>query len=85
MAALARLELSPAEEERFCGQLSQALDFIGALNELDASGIEPMSHALDISNVFRGDKRDARFPRDMWKANAPAADYGHFQVPKIIE
>ena len=85
VAALARLELSPEEVDRFSGQLSVVLDFINTLNELDTSGIEPMSHALEINNVFREDRREAKFPPDTWSANAPAAEYGHFRVPKIIE
>ncbi|MDH4183002.1 MAG: Asp-tRNA(Asn)/Glu-tRNA(Gln) amidotransferase subunit GatC [Nitrospinota bacterium] len=85
VASLARLKLEPAEEELFRGQLSQVLDFINTLGELDTSSVEPMSHALDVKNVFREDRQEDRFDKQLWKANAPSQDYGHFRVPKIIE
>ncbi|MDH5478217.1 MAG: Asp-tRNA(Asn)/Glu-tRNA(Gln) amidotransferase subunit GatC [Nitrospinota bacterium] len=85
VAALARLELSPEEQRMFGGQLSQVLDYINTLNELDTSDVEPMSHALNITNVFREDVEMEKFPRKAWQANAPSQDSGHFRVPKIIE
>ncbi|MDH5510510.1 MAG: Asp-tRNA(Asn)/Glu-tRNA(Gln) amidotransferase subunit GatC [Nitrospinota bacterium] len=85
VATLARLQLTQEEEATFGGQLSQILDFISALNELDTTNVEPMSHALDITNVYRDDAEDGKFPADSWRANAPSQDFGHLRVPKIIE
>ena len=85
VATLARLELTPEEETTFGGQLSQILDFINTLNELDTSSVEPTSHALDITNVYRDDLEEGKFPADTWRVNAPSRDFGHLRVPKIIE
>ena len=84
VSRLARLQLSEAEIEKFTGQLSDILDYISKLNELDIEGVPPTAHVLDITNVFREDKVDA--PRiDSMESMAPEFDKGHFRVPKVIE
>lgn len=85
VATLARLELEDDEVEQFAGQLSKVLDYIEQLNELDTDGVEPTSHALDLANVFRDDRVNRPFDADVWGANAPSKDQGHFRVPKVIE
>ena len=55
VAHLARLSLSPAEEEQFGAQLAGILGYIEKLKELDVSGIEPTAHAVPLVNVFRPD------------------------------
>ena len=81
VAALAHLELTPAEVERFTSQLNGILEYMDQLNELDTSGVEPTSHVLPLSNVLREDEAG----RDEVLANAPQQDRDHFVVPKIIE
>ncbi len=84
IASLARLSLSKEEEERLAEQLSEVLDYIEKLNELDTSGIPPMSHVLDLHSVFREDAVDQRISRDDALKNAPDADGSYFRVPKVI-
>ena len=50
---LAKLELSPQEKERAKKDMEEMLDYIDKLNELDVSGVEPMSHVFPVNNVFR--------------------------------
>ena len=58
-------ELSPEEKEQAKEDMAKMLDYIDTLNELDTSGVEPMSHVFPVHNVFRedvvtnGDERDA--------------------------
>ncbi len=85
VATLARLKLSKEEEKIFAKQLSAVLDYIGQLDELETDSVEPTSHALDITNVFREDAAEIRFEKDSWSSNAPAKDHGHFRVPKVID
>jgi len=85
VAALARLKLSAEEEELFAAQLSDVLEYINQLNELDTDSIEPTSHPVDLVNVFREDEVSQQFDPGIWKLNAPAEGHGHFRVPKIIE
>ena len=51
---LAKLELSPEEKERAKEDMAKMLDYIDTLNELDTSGVEPMSHVFPVHNVFPG-------------------------------
>ena len=52
---LAKLELSDEEKEAAKKDMGRMLDYIDQLNELDTSGVEPMSHVLPVRNVFRED------------------------------
>jgi len=85
VARLARLELSREEKEVFGRQLDQILEHMEQLNRLDTTGVEPTSHAIPISNVFREDEKKASFPRDDVTVIAPEQEGGCFRVPRIIE
>ena len=85
IARLARLRFSREEEERLTGQLSRILDYMDKLEELDTSGVPPMSHVLDEANVFRSDDAEQRIQRERALAQAPEADEQFFRVPKVIE
>lgn len=81
---LAKLELSRKEKERAKKDMEEMLDYIDKLNELDVSGVEPMSHVFPVNNVFREDiptKNDGS--RDAL-LNAPGVRDGGFEVPKTI-
>jgi aspartyl-tRNA(Asn)/glutamyl-tRNA(Gln) amidotransferase subunit C len=85
VARLARLDLSREEKEVFGKQLDQILEYMEQLNRVDTTGVEPTSHAIPISNVFREDETKPSFPRDEVLGIAPAEEGGYFEVPKIIE
>ncbi len=85
VAKLARLELSEEERETFGSQLEQVLTYMEQLNRLDTTGVEPTSHAIPLSNVFRGDEVRPSFPQEEVLAIAPEEEEGHFKVPRIIE
>jgi len=85
VADLARLELVPGEEERLTGQLNAILGYMDQLAEVDTAGVEPTSHVLPLTNVLRDDLPQPGLTTAEALANAPAAEQGHFAVPKIIE
>ncbi len=85
IAALARLRFSEDQEQRLAQQMSQMLDYVDKLNELDTTGVPPMSHVLDVYNVFRDDVPQQRITREDALRNAPDADNAYFRVPKVIE
>jgi len=85
VAKLARLELSQEEKEIFGRQLDQVLEHMEQLGHLDTAGVEPTSHAIPISNVFREDEARSSFPRGDVLAIAPEEEGGYFRVPRIIE
>lgn len=84
VAKLSRLELSSDELAHFAEQLSSVLEYIAKLNELDLEGIEPMAHAIDVTNVTREDQPVQGLPIDVVLHNAPAKDSPFFMVPKVL-
>ena len=85
VAHLARIALTPDEQEKFGAQLSNILGYIDKLNQLDVSGIEPTAHAVPLVNVFRADEVRPSLPNEEALRNAPASANGLFMVPKIVE
>ena len=85
VAALAQLAISPNDMKSFSEQLSHIVTYIGKLNELDTSTIEPTSHVIPLSNVFREDRQQPSLPVEEAIGNAPDKSPPFFRVPKIIE
>jgi aspartyl-tRNA(Asn)/glutamyl-tRNA(Gln) amidotransferase subunit C len=88
VAGLANLELQPGETAQLATDLDAILGYVEKLNELDTSGIEPMSQVLyDASETpaWRDDRERAGFPQEKSLGNAPERGAGHFKVAKVIE
>jgi aspartyl-tRNA(Asn)/glutamyl-tRNA(Gln) amidotransferase subunit C len=85
VAHLARLALTPEEEQKFQAQLGNILGYIAKLNELDVSSVEPTAHAVPLVNIGRADEARPSLPHDEAMRNAPAQANGLFLVPKIVE
>ena len=82
---LARIDLSADEEARIRPQMQEILKYVDKLNELDVDGIEPMAHAVPLTNVMRGDEVQLSLSHVDVLRNAPRQANGLFVVPKIIE
>ena len=82
---LAKLELSDEEKETAKKDMGRMLDYIDKLNELDTSGVEPMSHVFPVNNVFREDVVTNGDERDKILLNSPEQKDGAFKVPKTVE
>lgn len=85
IAELARLQFTPDEEERLARQMNDVLTYMDKLSQLDTAFVPPMSHVLDLFNVFREDVVRERITREDALSNAPDADEAYFRVPKVIE
>ncbi len=83
-ANLALINLTKKETELFSKQLNNILEYMDKLNQLDTEMVEPISHVLDVLNVFRKDKAKKSLDRKAVLKNAPSAKNGFFQVPKVI-
>jgi aspartyl-tRNA(Asn)/glutamyl-tRNA(Gln) amidotransferase subunit C len=81
---LAKLELNTEEAAAAKKDMEEMLDYIDQLNELDTSGIEPMSHVFPVNNVFREDVVTNGDGSADALANAPSVKDGGFKVPKTI-
>ena len=74
-----------SKKEEAKKDMGRMLDYIDKLNELDTTGVEPMSHVFPVNNVFRKDVVTNGDDRDEILANAPAKKDGAFMVPKTVE
>lgn len=84
VAALARLSFTEAEKHNMVSHLNGVLQYMEELNTLDTSNVEPLSHVIELSNVFRKDELKPCVTREEALKNAPARTEKFFKVPKVI-
>ncbi|MCL1473730.1 Asp-tRNA(Asn)/Glu-tRNA(Gln) amidotransferase subunit GatC [Argonema antarcticum] len=84
VANLARLELTPAEEEQFTTQMGSILEYFEQLSELDVSNVQPTTRAIDVSNITRKDDLRPYPDREAILSCAPDQDGDFFKVPQIL-
>lgn len=84
IANLAKLKYSDEELENFTHQMNEILAYIDKLNELNTDGVEPLSHPVENTNVFRNDEKKKSIERDEALKNAPDSNEEYFKVPKVI-
>jgi aspartyl-tRNA(Asn)/glutamyl-tRNA(Gln) amidotransferase subunit C len=84
VALLGRLRLSPDELDVMTTQLDAILQYMSLLQQVDTDGVEPMAHAMDVSDVFRPDVVLASLPREQALANAPQHDTECYRVPAVL-
>lgn len=82
---LAKLELSREEKEQAKKDMARMLDHIDKLGELDTEGVEPMSHAFSVRNVFREDVVTNGDMRSEILQNAPGEKDGMFMAPRTFD
>jgi aspartyl-tRNA(Asn)/glutamyl-tRNA(Gln) amidotransferase subunit C len=90
VAELANLELEPEETRSMQHDLNAILDHVAQLNELDTSGIVPLSQVSELegatsASTLRPDKIQASLDRAVVMSQAPETDGVFFKVPKVIE
>ena len=89
IAELARLALTDAELDAMARQLGDVVGWVAQLREVNTDGVEPLAHALPVSNVFRDDEPAPSLPLDDALANAPkrrgGAGEGFYSVPAVLE
>ncbi|MEM0965267.1 MAG: Asp-tRNA(Asn)/Glu-tRNA(Gln) amidotransferase subunit GatC [Verrucomicrobiota bacterium] len=85
LSVLARLSLTPEEKEKLGPQLSRIVGYVEQLKEVDVDGVEPMAHAIPLSNVLREDRAEELDDREAFLKNAPASRLSQIVVPPVIE
>lgn len=85
VAHLARLALSDAELEAMARDLSSIVEYVDQLSQVPTDGVEPLAHALDLANVFRGDEPASSLSEDEALANAPDRRGNFFGVPAVLD
>ncbi|MBQ9758298.1 MAG: Asp-tRNA(Asn)/Glu-tRNA(Gln) amidotransferase subunit GatC [Opitutales bacterium] len=85
VSALARIELSDAEKQKFAGDFQTILGFFEKLNTVDVSALEPCAHAFPVYNVLRDDVPAGTLPVEALLKNAPAAREDQIVVPRVVD
>ncbi len=85
IAALANLEFSSDDIERFSHDLSRILDYVDQLKEVDVEGVEPLVHVFDRRGGGRPDEVGKCLPVDIALQGAPARQDNLFRVPRVVE
>jgi len=85
LAALSKLRLSDEEIEKLRGELSEILDYVEILNNVDVTGLKPTYQVTGLKNVMRQDEvKDYGYePADLLK-NAPAVQDNQFKVRRVL-
>ena len=84
VASLARLQLSDVEIDTMTSELSNVLDHIEKIRELDLEGVPPTTHVIDVVNALRADEPEPCLPVDVVLAAAPEPVSGGFGVPSPV-
>jgi len=84
VSLLGRLLLSDEELAKLTVQLGAILDYMSLLQELNTDDVQPMAHALDVSDVFRDDLVRPSLERQQALANAPHRDAECYLVPAVL-
>ena len=85
LAALARIDLRPAELDKLAGQLGVILDAVATVREVASDDVPATSHPMPLTNVTRPDEPRPCLPVDEVLAGAPEAEQQRFRVPRILE
>ena len=85
VAHLARIAVTEEEAEDVLRKLTGIFALIEDMRKVDTTGIEPMSHAADVSLTLRDDAVTETDHRDQYQSVAPATADGLYLVPKVIE
>lgn len=85
VAHLARIAVAEGEVEKLEGELNSILGFVEQLNEIDVSGVEPLTSVVAQKMKMRRDVvTDGGIP-DKVTANAPLSEDHFYVVPKVVE
>lgn len=84
VSLLARLRLSATEMDEMTHDLGRVVGYVEQLNELATDDVEPMAHALELSNVFADDDHRPSLDREDALANAPKRDAECYRVPAVL-
>lgn len=85
VAHLARLEIEPAQADKYAGELTQILDMVDQLQQADVGDAPPMAHPLHMVQRLRPDAVTETDRREALQGSAPSVEDGLFLVPKVIE
>ena len=85
VARLARLAMTAEEAQLAHAQLSNIFGLIAEMQEVNTSGIVPMSHSQNVTQRLREDEVTESNQRELFQSIAPQVEAGLYLVPQVIE
>ncbi len=87
VAKLAKLDLTPIETKKFQKQLSEVINYIRQLQEVDTKDVEPTSQTTGLRDVYRTDEIDTlqMFSQEEALSGKDNTINGIFQVEAILK
>ena len=85
VAHLARLELAEDEINALTRDLTAIVDYVNQLQSVNTDGVEPLAHAVALTNVFRDDAPSPSLNVDQALANAPQRKDNYYAVPAVLD
>lgn len=85
IAHLARLEVAETDLDGYAAELSNILDLVEQMQQVDTTGVEPMAHPLHMTQRLRPDQATEPDQRERFQAHAPLTEDGLYLVPKVID
>jgi len=83
--AFGRIELNPEDAESLTSNLTQILDLVDEMQQVNTDGVQPMAHPLDVKQRLRADAVTEENNREHFQQVAPSTEDGLYLVPKVIE
>ena len=85
IAHLARLHIEDDALDHYVADLSSILELVEQMNQVDTTGVEPLSNPLDATQRLRSDEVTESDQREHFQQIAPDVEQGFYRVPKVIE
>jgi aspartyl-tRNA(Asn)/glutamyl-tRNA(Gln) amidotransferase subunit C len=84
LAKLARLEVTPDQVGQFQVELGKILELVDQLKQVNTTGVEPLVHAIELSDVYSPDHLANSLDVQEVLKNAPVHDESFFKVPPVL-
>ncbi len=85
IASLAQLQVDDEQLAHYAEELSNIMEMIHDMQQIDTSSVEPLSHPQDIHLRLREDVVTESEQREALQKIAPQAADGYYLVPKVID
>ena len=85
ISVLTRIAMTEDELDVMRAQMSNILDSVAILNEVDTEDVEPTGHSVNIKSVMREDQRQDSLTQDETLSNAPQRDGSFIRIKAVLE
>jgi len=82
---LSRLKIDDEKEQKIINDLSNIIEFVDQLNDVDTSEIDPLANPLEKTAKTRKDIVTAKNLKKKLLEVAPSANEDYFLVPRVVE